>query len=106
MWIVDKTPYFLMGVWLLRLTCPIGCYRLDLLQALYATRGTRLFACFRRLRELITSEEDMYMQEMADKEETLLERQARMRDRARTLREKRERERAAEAERRLEQRWR
>lgn len=46
------------------------------------------------------------MQEMADKEETLLERQARMRERARTLRERRERERAAEAERKLEQRWR
>lgn len=48
----------------------------------------------------------MYLREMASKEETPLERQARMRERARTLREKREKERAAEAERRLEQRWR
>lgn len=47
----------------------------------------------------------MYLHEMASKEETLLERQARMRERARTLREKREKLRAAEAERRLEQRW-
>ena len=48
----------------------------------------------------------MYFTEMASKAETLLERQARMRERARSLRDKREQERAAEAERRLEQRWR
>ena len=59
-----------------------------------------------RLRHLIASEEEMYFTEMASKAETLLERQARMRERARSLREKRERERVAEAERRLEQRWR
>lgn len=59
-----------------------------------------------RLRHLIASEEEMYFTEMASKAETLLERQARMRERARSLREKREQERVAEAERRLEQRWR
>jgi predicted acyltransferase (DUF342 family) len=59
-----------------------------------------------RLRDLIATEEEMYMQEAADKEETLLERQARMRERARILRERREKERAKEAEMKLEQRWR
>ena len=59
-----------------------------------------------RLRDLFSSEEQVYLTEMADKEETVLERQARMRERARSLREKREVERVAEAEAKLEQRWR
>lgn len=59
-----------------------------------------------RLRDLFASEEQMYLTEMADKEETVLERQARMRERARSLREKREMERVAVAEEKLEQRWR
>ena len=48
----------------------------------------------------------MYFAEMASKQETPLERQARMRERARFLREKREEERLAFAEQKLEQRWR
>lgn len=59
-----------------------------------------------RLRDLFTSEEQIYLTEMVDKEETVLEKQARMRERARSLREKREMERVAEADAKLEQRWR
>ncbi|XP_053406176.1 cilia- and flagella-associated protein 53-like [Mercenaria mercenaria] len=46
-----------------------------------------------RLRELLRQEEAQYLQEMEEKEETTLERQAKMRDRARALKEKREQER-------------
>ncbi len=59
-----------------------------------------------RLRNLISSEEELYLTETASKEETLLQRQARMRERARTLRERREKERVAEVEIKLERRWR
>ena len=43
---------------------------------------------------------------MAGRQETALERQAKMRERARTLREKREAERLALVEKKLDQRWR
>ena len=46
------------------------------------------------------------MSEVASKQETMLERQARMRERARSLREKREKERLDFVEDKLEQRWR
>lgn len=51
-------------------------------------------------------EEEGYMSEMASRQETVLERQARMRDRARVLREKREAERLALVDKKLDQRWR
>ncbi len=43
---------------------------------------------------------------MAGRQETSLERQAKMRERARSLKEKREAERLALVEQKLEQRWR
>ena len=46
------------------------------------------------------------MQEMSSKQETVLERQAKMRERARMLKEKRETERMALVEKKLDQRWR
>lgn len=46
------------------------------------------------------------MEEVTSKQETPLERQARMRERVRSLREKRETERQALVEEKLEQRWR
>ena len=46
------------------------------------------------------------MTEMASKEETVLERQARMREKAKSLRDKRETERLALVEEKLDQRWR
>lgn len=46
-----------------------------------------------RLREMLRQEEEMYLCEMEDKEETVLERQAKMRERARSLKERRESER-------------
>ena len=45
------------------------------------------------MRSLLEAEEKEQLEEMEDKRETVLERQARMRDRARTLRERRESER-------------
>ena len=59
-----------------------------------------------RLRELLKSEEDQYLQEISSKQETVLERQAKMRERARMLRERRESERMALVEKKLDQRWR
>ncbi len=59
-----------------------------------------------RLRSLLQTEEEQYLSETADKQETPLERQAKMRERARTLREKRETERLALVEKKLDQRWR
>ena len=67
-------------------------------------RITLLFVS--RLRVLLKSEEDQYMSEMSTKQETVLERQAKMRERARMLREKRETERLALVEKKLDQRWR
>lgn len=46
------------------------------------------------------------MQEMASKQETVLERQARMRERAKSLKDKREMERLSLVEKKLDQRWR
>lgn len=59
-----------------------------------------------RLRGLLQSEEEQYLQEIASKQETVLERQAKMRERARVLRERRESERMALVEKKLDQRWR
>lgn len=59
-----------------------------------------------RLRELLKSEEEQYLQEISSKQETVLERQAKMRERARMLRERRESERLALVEKKLDQRWR
>ena len=46
------------------------------------------------------------MREMASSQETVLERQARMRERVKSLRDKRETERLALVEKKLDQRWR
>ena len=59
-----------------------------------------------RLRDLLQREEKQYITELASKKETVLERQARMRERAKQLRDKREAERIALVENKLEQRWR
>ena len=59
-----------------------------------------------RLRQLLAEEEQQYIVEMANKEETVLERQAKMRERAKQLKEKRESERLAFVEEKLEQQWR
>ena len=58
------------------------------------------------MRELLKSEEEQYLQEISSKQETVLERQAKMRERARMLRERRESERMALVEKKLDQRWR
>ena len=58
------------------------------------------------MRELLKSEEEQYLQEISSKQETVLERQAKMRERARILRERRESERMALVEKKLDQRWR
>ena len=50
------------------------------------------YLCF-RLREMLAREEQQYLAEMDQKEETTLERQAKMRERARSLKERREAER-------------
>ena len=52
------------------------------------------------------TEEEEQLAELAGLQETQLERQARMRERARTLKEKREAERLAVVEEKLNQRWR
>ncbi|XP_064390856.1 cilia- and flagella-associated protein 53-like [Halichondria panicea] len=59
-----------------------------------------------QLRSLLKTEEEQYLIEMAGRQETPLEKQAKMRERARSLKEKREAERLALVERKLEQRWR
>ncbi|KAM9329687.1 cilia- and flagella-associated protein 53 [Gastrophryne carolinensis] len=59
-----------------------------------------------RLKALLESEELKYIQEMESMEETTLERQAKMRERARSLREKREKERLALVEEKREQQFR
>ena len=58
------------------------------------------------MRGLLKSEEEQYLHEISSKQETVLERQAKMRERARTLRERRESERMALVEKKLDQRWR
>lgn len=61
---------------------------------------------FCRLRDLLAAEENEYLKEIASSEETLLERQAKMREKAKMLRDKREAERLALVEKKLDQRWR
>jgi len=59
-----------------------------------------------RLRELLESEKDQYSAESVTTQETALERQSRLRERARQLREKREAERLAFVEEKYEQQFR
>lgn len=59
-----------------------------------------------KLRDLLEHEEEQYMTEIATTQETTLERQAKMRERAKQLKQKREDERKAFVEQKLEQRWR
>ena len=59
-----------------------------------------------KLREMLLEEERSYIQEMEDMEETTLERQAKMRERAKQLKEKRELERQELVAKKLDQRWR
>ena len=62
--------------------------------------------CICRLRDLLAAEENEYLKEIASNEETMLERQAKMREKAKILRDKREAERLALVEKKLDQRWR
>lgn len=55
---------------------------------------------------MLSTEEQNYVQEMEAKEETTLERQAKMRERAKFLKAKREQERLKLVEEKLDQRWR
>ncbi|XP_072166700.1 cilia- and flagella-associated protein 53-like [Diadema setosum] len=59
-----------------------------------------------RLRELLAAEEVAYLAEMEASQETLLERQAKMRERAKFLKEKREKERLQIVAEKLDQKWR
>lgn len=59
-----------------------------------------------RLKDLLAQEEEQYMIEMEAGQETLLERQAKMRERAKSLKEKREQERLQLVAEKLDQRWR
>jgi len=59
-----------------------------------------------RLRELLESEKAQYVGESVTTQETALERQSRLRERARQLREKREAERIAYVEEKYEQQFR
>lgn len=59
-----------------------------------------------RLKDLLAQEEEQYMLEMEAGQETLLERQAKMRERAKSLKEKREQERLQLVAEKLDQRWR
>ena len=58
------------------------------------------------LREMLLEEEQGYIEEMESMQETTLERQAKMRERAKQLKEKRERERQEFVAEKLDQRWR
>ena len=51
-------------------------------------------------------EEECYLLEMEEKQETMLERQAKMRERAKFLKEKREKERIEYVDQKLDERWR
>lgn len=55
---------------------------------------------------MLLAEEQQYIDEMEAKEETTLERQAKMRERAKFLKEKREQERLKLVDEKLDQRWR
>ena len=59
-----------------------------------------------RLREMLREEEESYVAEVAQQVETPIERQAKMRERAKQLREKREVERLEIVQEKLDQRWR
>ena len=63
-----------------------------------------LWCC--RLRDLLSFEEALFTQEMVDKEETILERQAKMRERAKQLKENREAERLGVVHKKYEEQWR
>ena len=55
---------------------------------------------------MLQQEEEQYLAEMASKEETVIERQAKLRQRAKDLKEKREQERLAFVQEKLEQQFR
>lgn len=59
--------------------------------------------CLSRLRALLEAEEQQLLQEMEEKKETSVERQAKMRERAKTLRDRRERDREQLVSDKLEQ---
>ncbi|XP_071794477.1 cilia- and flagella-associated protein 53-like [Asterias amurensis] len=59
-----------------------------------------------RLRDMLAAEEAKYLEEMEASQETMLERQAKMRERAKFLKEKREKERLEVVAEKLDQRWR
>ena len=58
------------------------------------------------MRALLDAEEEQYLVDIDAQQETTLERQAKMRARAKPLREKREQERLALVEEKLDIRWR
>ena len=58
------------------------------------------------MRALLDAEEEQYLTDIDAQQETTLERQAKMRARAKALREKREQERLALVEEKLDIRWR
>ena len=64
------------------------------------------FDIFFRLRDLLHSEEQQYIKDISGKEETLIERQAKMRERAKILKEQREAYRQEFVEEKLRQQWR
>ena len=55
---------------------------------------------------MLAAEEAKYLEEMEASQETMLERQAKMRERAKFLKEKREKERLEVVAEKLDQRWR
>jgi len=75
-------------------------------QSMMAANHTELEMRRDKLREILRAEEEQYLVEMEDKQETMLERQAKMRTRAKFLKEKREKERLEFVEEKLDQRWR
>ena len=80
--------------------------KIDMYNVLVLTETNNILYPSPSLRVLLKAEEDQYVSEMAGKQETPLERQAKMRERARMLRERREAERLALVEKKLDQRWR
>ena len=58
------------------------------------------------MHDLIAMEEKEYLSEMEDRHETAQDRQAKLRERANSLKEKGEKERLAMVEQKLDQRWR
>ena len=59
-----------------------------------------------RLRKLLIDEDEAYQREIAEAQETTIERQAKMRERAKQLKEKRETSRLQVVHDKYEQRWR